>query len=121
VHRKWLASFLGSSDRELVNIVLAQFELDRVMALHQRKQLLQYELEVDDPVMRLGAEEAQWGLKEWLRRPIIEKLEFEEANFRASFIADEKYGKISFLHYPCLSFQNDKFALLLKSYHRQSS
>jgi len=66
-------------------------------------------------MIREGAEAALQDLRGWMRRPIIQRLESEEVKSRLA--SDEVDPEASFLHYPHLTFQNDKYALLLISYH----
>ena len=119
VHRKWLKHFIPGSQSELVEIVLAQFELDdiehRVMSLLHHRHSPEYNPETEETMIREGAEAALQDLRGWMRRPIIQRLESEEVKSRLA--SDEVDPEASFLHYPHLTFQNDKYALLLISYH----
>jgi hypothetical protein len=118
-HRKWLRYFIPSSKPELVEVVLAQFELDdiehRVMSLLHHRHSSDYNPETEEKLIREGAEEALRDLRGWMRRSIIQRLESEEVTSRIA--NDEVDPDASFLHYPHLTFQNDKYALLLISYH----
>ena len=119
IHRKWLKHFIPSSRPELTEIVLAQFELDdiehRVMSLLQHRHSPEYNAETEEGNIREGAEAALTDLRGWMQRPIIQQL--EAAEVRARLSNDEVDPEASFLHYPHLTFQNNKYALLLISYH----
>lgn len=118
LHRKWLADFIPSSQVDLIDIVLAQLELDdlehRVMTLLQQRQSMTYDLTHDEPAIKQTGAEILRDLEAWKRRPIIEKCEAEEINGRKGLVT-KGHGK--FLHYPPLVFKNEKYALLLISYH----
>jgi len=121
VHRKWLTHFIPASKPELMEIVLAQFELDdiehRVMSLLHHRNSEEYNPEEEEAAIRLGAEEALRDLRGWMRRLIIQHMESEEVKSRLSLDTNEVSPEAAFLHYPHLTFQNDKYALLLISYH----
>ena len=116
--RKWLADFVPSSRRSLIDIALAQFELDdlehRVMTLLQFRGSLEYNAEIDEPQFQRTGEEILKDLEAWKRRPIIVKCEAEEINGRKG---QSTAGHGIFLHYPPLIFRNENYALLLISYH----
>ena len=118
VHRKWLQDFIPSSQKRLTEIVLAQFELDdlehRVMTLLQVRQSFEYDPDIDEPRFQLSGQEILKNLEAWMRRAIIEKCEREEINGRKG-ISPAGHG--TFLHYPPLIFRNERYALLLISYH----
>jgi hypothetical protein len=118
VHRKWLADFIPSSQKGLIEFVLAQFELDdlehRVMTLLQFRQSCQYNPETDEPSIQATGQEILRDLEAWMRRPIVQKCEAEEINARKGI---SKVGHGTFLHYPPLIFRDEKYALLLISYH----
>ena len=118
VHRKWLRNFIPSSQKSLLEFVLAQFELDdlehRVMTLLQLRQSFEYDPDIDEPHIQQSGQEILKDLESWMRRPIIEKCEREEINARKG-VSPAGHG--TFLHYPPLIFRNDKYALLLISYH----
>ena len=118
LNRKWLADFIPSSQPDLLEIVLAQFELDdlehRVMALLQQRTSSKYNPTQDELTIKQTGNEILQDLEAWMRRPIIKKCEAEEIDARKG-VATKGHGQ--FLHYPPLIFRNDKYALLLISYH----
>jgi hypothetical protein len=118
VHRKWLRCFIPSSQKSLIEFVLAQFELDdlehRVMTLLQFRQTSEYDPDIDEPRFQRSGQEILKDLEEWMRRPVIEKCECEEILGRRGLLPA---GHGRFLHYPPLIFRNEKYALLLISYH----
>lgn len=118
VHRKWLAEFIPASQLKLLEFVLAQFELDdlehRVMRLLQHRQSAEYNPETDEIQIKTQGTEILAALEAWARRPIIEASEAEEIQARRG-VSTAGQGK--FLHYPPLVFRNEKYALLLISYH----
>jgi len=118
IHRKWLQDFIPSSQKNLTEFVLAQFELDdlehQVMTLLQFRQSSEYSSDVDEPHFQSSGQGILKDLEAWMRRPIIEKCEREEINGRKG-ISTTGHG--TFLHYPPLIFRNEKYALLLISYH----
>ena len=81
VHRKWLRNFIPSSQKSLIEFVLAQFELDdlehRVMTLLQFRQSVEYNPDIDEPRIQQPGQEILKDLDSWMRRPIIEKCELE--------------------------------------------
>jgi len=118
LHRKWLADFVPSSETDLIDVVLAQFELDdlehRVMTLLQQRQSTTYDPTQDEAAIKETGAAILGDLETWKRRPIIEKFEAEEINGRKG-LATKGHGQ--FLHYPPLIFGNEKYALLLISFH----
>jgi hypothetical protein len=118
LHRKWLGDFIPSSQPDLIDMVLAQFELDdlehRVMTLLQQRQSSTYNPVEDEPTIKQTGAEILRDLEAWLRRPIMERCDAEEINARKG-VATKGHGQ--FLHYPPLIFRNEKYALLLISYH----
>jgi hypothetical protein len=118
LHRKWLADFVPASQPQLIDMILAQFELDdlehRVMTLLQLRQSPTHDTIRDEPtITNIGAQILK-DLEAWKRRPIIEKCEADEIDGRKG-LSTKGYGQ--FLHYPPLIFREDKYALLLISYH----
>ena len=118
LHRKWLVDFIPSSQKSLIEFVLAQLELDdlehRVMTLLQFRQSPEYNPETDEPTIKQTGQEILRDLEAWMRRPIIEKCEAEEINSRKGI---STVGHGTFLHYPPLIFREEKYALLLIAYH----
>ena len=118
IHRKWLANFIPHSQRSLIEFVLAQFELDglehRVMKLLLFRQSPEYDPDVDEPLIREAGEQILQDLQAWKRRPIIESCEEAEIQGRRG-ASTTGHGR--FLQYPPLIFHNEKYSLLLISYH----
>ena len=118
VHRKWLEEFIPASQPHLIEIVLAQFELDdlehRVMTLLQHRQSTDFDPETDEIKIKTQGAEILAALEAWMRRPIVEQCQAEEIMARRGV---STVGQGKFLHYPPLIFRNEQYALLLISYH----
>jgi len=118
-HRLWLASFIPSSQPSMIEYPLAQFELEdlehHVMSLLQLRNADTFSPERDDATIRNAGEETLQNLKDWMEKPLIQRCEKEEVEYR---LQEENIpSAAAFLHYPPLIFQNEKYALLLISYH----
>ena len=116
--RKWLTNFVPSSQRSLIDFIVAQFELDdlehRVMTLLQFRGSFEYDPEIDELRLQRTGKEILKDLEAWMRTPIIVKCEAEEINARKG---QSTAGHGTFLRYPPLIFRNENYALLLISYH----
>lgn len=118
-HRLWLSNFIPASQSSMIEYPLVQFELDdiehQVMSLLQLRNASSLSPESDDRVIRKAGEETLQRLKEWMEKPLIQQCEREEVEYR---MHDENVPPAAaFLHYPPLVFKNEKYALLLISYH----
>jgi hypothetical protein len=119
-HRLWLADFIPSSEASMIEYPLAQFELEdlehHVMSLLQLRNAATFSPERDDAMIRKAGEETLQRLKEWMDKPLIQRCEKEEVEHRLQE-GNSIPTAAAFLHYPPLIFNNEKYALLLISYH----
>lgn len=117
-HRKWLMEFTPYSKRHLIDLTLAQIELQdlehRAMGLLQLRQSPTYNPDIDEQTISQAGKSILRDLKEWKKKVFLELCELEETEARKSEISSCTGG---FVHYPPLTFRNYNYGLLLLSYH----